>query len=61
VAPAAWQNAVWLPSLEKWDWNHPLDHPALLFSAGRSVEPDEARSQGKKEVFMEVWLDTAGN
>jgi len=44
------------------DWNHPFDHPALLFSAGRSAEPDGARARGKKakqEVRMEVWLDVA--
>lgn len=26
--------AHWLPSLEHWDWNHPFDRPALLYTSG---------------------------
>ena len=61
VLPANPKKATWLPNLEKWDWNHPFDHPALLFSSGVSDPPlrQATSSVSKKECFMEVWLDTA--
>jgi hypothetical protein len=55
------QKATWLPNLEKWDWNHPFDHPALLFSSGpcggSARESGKRTKNAKQDLFMDVWLD----
>jgi len=61
VVPPDPEAARWLPSLEKWDWNHPFDHPALLFSSGECDPPlrSVTSRRARETVSMGVWLDMA--